>query len=120
MKNISQVLTEGILEDIKMTESEYSFDTDTFSSDIDSEFFKTEEEMFFEIGVISYLVNVKITHTWGKVHNGGDGFNEPSEYEAENEHSEIEIKGLFVDGDKMDFKELEGELTSHIYDKYIK
>lgn len=112
-------LTKGILNDIKSTRAEYNFDPADFSSDIDSKFYNSEEELFFKIGVISYCVIINIDHTWDIVHSGGNGYGNPSEYEIVNEETEIQIKGLFVDGDEMDFKELEGELTSHIYGKYI-
>lgn len=112
-------LTKDILEEIKSTTAEYYFDPADFSSDIDSEFYKGEEEMFFEIGDRSYCIDINIMHTWTKSHNGNDGFNNPSEYESENEETYIEIEKMFINGDEMNFKELKNELTSHIYEKYI-
>jgi len=115
-------LTHGILEDIKSTsEVEYEFNPADFSEDMDSEIYKDQLFMNFKVGVITYVVVFGVEHTWIKSHNGGDGWNEPSEYECENKHTEIEIKEMFTEDDEtdVDFEEFEGELASFILKQHI-
>jgi hypothetical protein len=115
-------LTQGILDDIMSVEAEYDFNPADFSSDMDAEIY-TEEGLFieFKVGVIKYVVVFDVEHTWNNVHNGGDGWNNPSEYEVTNKYTEITITDMFTEDDEVDvdFEELGGKLNSYICGKYI-
>ena len=114
-------LTKGILEDIKSTEGDYEFIPEDFSTDSECEIYRDQLDITFKIGVITYVVVFKVEHTWKNVHNGNDGWNQPSGYEIENEQTNIEIIEMFTEDDEkdVDFKDFEGDLASHIVEKYI-
>lgn len=110
-------LTKDLLNTLKSTKAEFDFNVEDFASD-NSGLYKTNEEVIFEIGDKSYLIDIDITHTWDN-ETDGDGYNNPYINESVNEETDVEINGLYLDGEEMNLNELKKELTSLIYEKCI-
>lgn len=82
-------------------------DSSAFTEDIHEESYSEEDTyILVKFGEEEWSFGFDLYHTWTAVHSGGDGWNEPSYYYAENEETDIQLKDVYdEEGDEFEFDE---------------
>lgn len=110
MELTKEKLTQLLEKEIKVL---YKPDSEDFTCEVHEESY-SEENAYMEVEFDGDLwsFDFNIYHTWYCVHSGGDGWNDPSYYYAENEETEIELNSIYdEEGDEVKFNNEVEELV---------